>query len=181
MKKNFSQLLILIPLLFIAGGAFAAYSYVGPTSAPTGNNTDIPLDVSSSTQIKNGGLSVNAFQVQNSAYFDQGSIFSGMIRGDSQAVPTSNTTIYLGTSSNPTAVAVAGSMFASGTYQSDALKTGGAQKPLCANTTGTFYFCDATPPPATPPPATPPSNPPSNGSGSGSGGGGGDGQGLQVQ
>ncbi|MDB5254872.1 MAG: hypothetical protein JWL92_248 [Candidatus Nomurabacteria bacterium] len=137
MKKDLSQLLILIPLLFIAGVSFAAYDYVGPACAPPGCNTDVPLDGSASSQVKNGGLSVNAFYVPGNAYFDQNSYVAGAIFGP---VATNNT-VVVGTSAAPTGVANTGNIFISGQYQSETLKTGGGKKPLCADTNGTFYIC----------------------------------------
>jgi hypothetical protein len=43
----------------------------GPSQAPTGSNVSAPLNVGSSAQVKNGGLSVNAFTAWLNAYFAQ--------------------------------------------------------------------------------------------------------------
>ncbi|GEM_PF-2334463 len=137
MKKGLSQLLILIPLLFVAGVSFAAYSYVGPTCAPEGCNTDAPLDGTASVQVKNGGLSVSAFYVPGNAYFDQNSYVGGAIFGPT----TTNNTVIVGTSAAPASVVNTGNIFISGQYQSNTLKTGGGKKPLCTDANGTLYIC----------------------------------------
>jgi hypothetical protein len=137
MKKDLSQLLVLVPLLFIAGVSFASYNYVGPTCAPEVCNTDAPLDGSASAQVKNGGLSVNAFYVPGNAYFDQNSYVGGAMFGSAAA----NDTVIVGTSGLPTSVVATGNIFISGQYQSNTLKTGGGKKPLCTDANGTLYIC----------------------------------------
>jgi len=150
MKKYLAQLAFIIPLLFVAGIAMAAYSFVGPTATPPGNNTDGPLDVSSSNQIKNGDLAVNAFQVVSGSEFAQQASFTGLVNGGT-AGATSNTssTINFGTSSTPVSVNNIGNATVSGNYQSNSLKSGGGLKPLCADPNGTFYLCGASVPPVT--------------------------------
>jgi hypothetical protein len=139
MKKHLSKLFIIIPLLLVGGAAMAAYTFVGPISGPTANNTDAPLDVSATNQIKNGGLSVATFEARGNAYFDQSTYFSGMIRGGTVANNAPN--VSFGSTAAPANVVQTGNMFLSGTYQSDTLKTGGGLKPLCADSAGKFFIC----------------------------------------
>src|ERR1700744_5978848 len=98
MKQHLKKLLILIPLVFVAGAAFAAYSFVGPTAAPTSNNTDAPLDISSTNQIKNGGLAVGTFQARSGSDFAQQSQFTGLVNGGTAG--STNSTITIGNSSD---------------------------------------------------------------------------------
>lgn len=142
MKNHFKKFLIIIPLLLVAGGTFAAYTFVGPTAAPTSNNTDGPLDISATDQIKNGGLSVNTFQSRTGSDFLQQTTFTGLVNGGTVAAGTSS--IPFGTSANKASIKETGNATIAGNYQSDSLKTGGGVKPLCANATGTFYICGTT-------------------------------------
>lgn len=151
MKKYLAQLIILVSLLFAAGAAMAAYSFIGPTAAPTGNNTDAPLDISASNQIKHGGLAVNAFQAVSGSDFVQQASFAGLVNGGRSN--TSNSTIIVGTPSQATSVTDLGNATVAGEYQSNALQTGGGTQPLCADQNGNFYICGASvTPPATLPP-----------------------------
>jgi hypothetical protein len=141
MKKNLSQLFIIIPLVFLATGVFAAFSYTAPTAAPTSNNTDGPLDIGSTDQVKDGGLAVNAFQSRTGSFFAQRSTFTGLVRGGTPSDTTSS--IAFGDSSHAVTLSNVGNIALGGTLQSDTLKTGGGSKPLCADTNGTFYICGA--------------------------------------
>lgn len=156
MKKHFKQLFLIIPLVFIAGATFAAYSFIGPattTSTPTctsGNgtppncNTDAPLDISATDQVKNGGLAVDTFHSRTGSDFAQQTAFTGLVRGGTST--DTNSTIPFGTSSKQVSVNNVGNTTVTGNYQSDSLKTGGGSKPLCADNTGTFYICGTTVP-----------------------------------
>ena len=96
MKKYLrSQLMLIVPLLFVAGISAAAFTYTGPSSAPSAGNTEAPLDISTNDQVKNGGLSVNEFHVSGNSYFDQDSAFSGHIFGE-----TNSDIVTFGTSAN---------------------------------------------------------------------------------
>jgi hypothetical protein len=141
-KDNLKKLLILVPLVLLATGAFAAYTFVGPTAAPTSNNTDGPIDISGSNQIKNGDLAVNAFQSRTGSDFLQQSQFTGLVNGGT--VNSTNSTVTFGNSSDSTSVNNTGSIAIAGHYQSDSLKSGGGLKQLCANANGTFYLCGGT-------------------------------------
>ena len=141
MKKHLKQLLLILPLILVAGASFAAYTFVGPTGAPTTNNTDGPLDISSTNQIKTGGLAVNTFQSRTGADFKQQSTFTGLVNGGTAAGTTS--TITFGTTANKTSVSNIGNTAIVGSFQSDSLKTGGGSKPLCADANGVFYICGA--------------------------------------
>lgn len=57
---------------FVAGGAFfiaasIVFAWVGPSSAPPAGNVDAPINVGTTDQIKNSGLSVNALAVFGNA------------------------------------------------------------------------------------------------------------------
>ncbi|MDB5188780.1 MAG: hypothetical protein JWM92_378 [Candidatus Nomurabacteria bacterium] len=149
MKHHFKKLLILIPLVFIGGLALAAYSFTAPTSGPSANNTDSPLDTSSTDQIKNGNLAVNTFQSAAGAYFAQQVSLTGMVRGGTPSDASS--TVSFGDSGHAVSVSNIGNTGIAGNYQSDSLKTSGGTKPLCADTHGTLYICNTTPPTNTAP------------------------------
>lgn len=139
LKDNLKKMLILVPLVLIATGAYAAYSFVGPTTTPTGNNTDAPIDISASNQVKNGDFGVKAFQVVGGAQFSQQTQLTGLVNGGTTSTATS--TITFGNSTDKTSINNTGSAAITGYYQSDSLKTGGSLKPLCADQNGTFYIC----------------------------------------
>jgi hypothetical protein len=141
MKKHLKKLFILIPLIFVAGATFAAYSFTGPTAPPSANNTDGPLIDTSLNQVKNGGLSVNAFAAAKNSFFNQDVIFTGTVFG---GTPAAAGPVAFGNTTNKVSVAITGSQSITGTYQSDTLKTGGGEKPLCADENGTFYICGTT-------------------------------------
>jgi hypothetical protein len=149
MKKNLSKLLILIPLLFVGGLSYAAYTYIAPTGVPTTNNTDGPLVDTSTDQAKAGGLSVNAFSAAHNSLLNQNAIFAGPVFGGTPDDPTSP--VVIGDSTSSLGLNITGSDSITGAYQSDILKTGGGLKPLCADTTGQFYICGTTPPSKTQP------------------------------
>lgn len=146
MKNHLKQFLIVIPLLLIAGASFAAYTFTGPTAAPTANNTEAPLDITGTDQVKNGGLSVNTFQSRSAADFAQQVTFKGLVNGGT--VTKAASTISFGDSSHKVSVNNTGNATVAGTLQSDSLKTGGGNKPVCADADGTIYICGAAAAPA---------------------------------
>jgi len=87
-------------------------------------------------------LSVNTFEARGNALFNQDAIFTGPVFGGTLLT---NAPVAFGGPSTPVDVAITGTDNITGTYQSDTLKTGGAEKPVCADSNGTFYLC-ATPP-----------------------------------
>ena len=161
MKNHLKQFLIIIPLLLIAGVSFAAYSFVAPNTppgcasgttagTPPNCNTDSPLDISATDQVKDGGLSVNTFQSRTGSDFVQQTAFTGLVNGGTNTVTSS--TIPFGTTAKKVSISQSGNTKIVGTYQSDSLKTGGGSKPLCASTDGTFYICGAAAAPTNPNP-----------------------------
>ncbi|HTH93121.1 MAG TPA: hypothetical protein VL576_01390 [Candidatus Paceibacterota bacterium] len=139
MKQHLKKLLILIPLVLIATGVFAAYTFVAPTSAPTANNTAGPLDISANNQVKNGGLAVNTFQSRTGSQFAQQTQFTGLVNGGTAG--STNSTITLGNASDVTSINETGNVAVANYYQSDSLKTGGGNKPICADSNGVFSLC----------------------------------------
>ncbi|MEO5646358.1 MAG: hypothetical protein ABIO57_01140 [Candidatus Paceibacterota bacterium] len=146
MKKNLSQLLLLIPMLIFSAGLTAAYT--PPVATPPQDNTDAPLDVGTADQVKDGDLAVTTFEARGNAYLAKDTFFNGMVRGDTPA--DKDSTVTFGGSANNVSVAINGTAAILGHYQSDSLKTpSGNKEPLCANATGTFYLCGSTATPAT--------------------------------
>lgn len=64
------KIILALALLSIASPAFAQV-WTNPTLAPTGGNASTPLNVGTTAQVKNGSLSVNAFDAAQNAYFAQ--------------------------------------------------------------------------------------------------------------
>ena len=60
---------ILVAALFFVSPLYVSAQWSGPTQAPTGGNTSAPINVGTSAQVKNGGLSVNAFTAWLDSYF----------------------------------------------------------------------------------------------------------------
>ena len=79
MQKTITKTLILAIVLTAALGVnylFAAWT--GPTQAPPAGNTDAPVHVGTTDQVKNGGLSVDALSVFGNGYF-QGNVGVGVV------------------------------------------------------------------------------------------------------
>lgn len=140
MKQHLkTQLLVLLPLVFIAGLTFAAYDFVAPGCAPTACNSNEPLDVSANDQVKESGLSVNTFNVVGSTFIGGSTYFGGSVSGGNPN--TKYSSLYFGTEAKAVPVVVRGDTTLAGSFQSDTLKTGGGLKPLCANASGTLFIC----------------------------------------
>lgn len=62
-----SSVAIVALLLF---GAFVALAWTGPSSSPPNGNVSAPINVGSTNQVKNGGLSVNVLSVFGNSYIE---------------------------------------------------------------------------------------------------------------
>lgn len=65
-SKQFGIFLTAFLVLLVA---FTASAWTGPTQSPPGGNVAAPVNVGSTDQVKNGGLSVNAFAAFGNSYF----------------------------------------------------------------------------------------------------------------
>lgn len=65
--RNIKSIFLVLALLLAVDFIYAAWT--NPTADPTGNNTPTPINVGSVAQVKNGGLSVNAFSAYQNSYF----------------------------------------------------------------------------------------------------------------
>lgn len=136
MKQKLTQLgIALLALVLIAPVAIA---YNAPEGSPSTYNSDGPLTVGPTDQVKDGGLSVNAFQARGNAYFDQNVSFHGAVYGGTAAAPGP---IVFGSTTNNVDLAINGASEATGTYQSDSLKNDDGNTPVCADKDGVFYLC----------------------------------------
>ncbi len=61
---------VALTLIIVAPLSVSA-QWSGPSGAPTSGNVSAPINVGTSAQVKNGGLSVNAFTAWSNAYFAQ--------------------------------------------------------------------------------------------------------------
>ncbi len=70
MIKNILQTTKIIALAFaLSIGLSFVYAWTAPTEMPPGGNTAAPINTSATAQVKNGGLSVNAFSAFANSYF----------------------------------------------------------------------------------------------------------------
>ncbi len=69
MRSTINSLKLIALALVLGLGVNYALAWTGPTSAPPRDNTAAPINVSATAQVKNGGLSVNAFSAFLNAYF----------------------------------------------------------------------------------------------------------------
>jgi hypothetical protein len=59
-------------------GAFIAFAWTGPTAAPPNSNVSAPINVGTTAQVKNGGISVNSLAVFGNGY-TQGNLGIGIV------------------------------------------------------------------------------------------------------
>lgn len=142
-------------LKFIALGVVVAIgaSYVdaqtwnnAPTPAPT-NNTSLPVDVSTTDQVKDGDLSVNAFIANQNAQFDQTIYLEGSVHGGTAAQVSSDSTVRFGGTDpiNATITRIVNLVITKGlkttnTIQSDKL-AGASVGNLCVTSAGVLVRC----------------------------------------
>lgn len=68
MEKLINKFGIAIATIFaFAGVVYAQSTFLAPTQAPPGGNTEAPLNVGASNQVKNGALGLNSLAVFNNA------------------------------------------------------------------------------------------------------------------
>lgn len=65
--------LILVASVLILGGTALVHAWTGPTQAPPNGNVSAPVNVGTTNQVKNGGLSVNTLAVFGSALINSAS------------------------------------------------------------------------------------------------------------
>jgi hypothetical protein len=66
--KGLKRILISISIATIGFGAAVAFAWTGPTQSPPNGNVPAPINVGTSNQVKNGGLSVNSLAVFGNGY-----------------------------------------------------------------------------------------------------------------
>ncbi len=162
MKKN-----LLTNLKFIAFGIVVAYAmnyvsasaWINPPANPPINNTDQPVNVSATDQVKGdpasgtgGGLSVLGFVAGQNAQFEKGVFVGGIIRGDSPFAPTTSSTVRFGGATGlgttrTVNLAMNGSLDTKVSVSASNLANV-SSKEVCADANGNLVFCTTTPPPA---------------------------------
>ena len=137
-KKYLIQTIFSITLL-TATLAFAGWNT--NTSTPTGGNMGIPINTSSSAQIKDGGLSVGKFVGMGNAQFNQQVFMNGSLL-------SSSTTLAIGDTTNTTNVNVPNGQTrvgytsgTSGTITGKTLKPTASNYPVCADINGNLITC----------------------------------------
>jgi hypothetical protein len=83
MKRNITYIGGALAVIFFLSPLSAQAQWSGPSQAPTGGNTSAPINVSTSAQVKNGGLSVNAFTAWLDSYF-AGNVGVGIVSPQSK-------------------------------------------------------------------------------------------------
>lgn len=146
-KTFFSNLkFVVVGIIIAIGLSYAsAASYTEPTGTPPANNTDTPLNIGTTSQVKVsgdctsnncGGLSVGAFSAMQNAEFDGQTFFNGVWNAITQV--SGGTKISLGNT-----VAIHGGLDVTKTMQSDKIKSSSGAG-ICANTNGVLILCSAT-------------------------------------
>jgi hypothetical protein len=140
---------ILSNLKYLAFGlvlAVAVGSIHAQTTTPPGGNIDAPLHTGPS-QIKDGGLSVNAFAAYQDASFNQQVFFNGAVFGGQPGAGSS--TVSIGDANAPANIAADGAENTSGTITSASVANQ-SNHTLCADTSGTIIICGNAAPAPTP-------------------------------
>jgi hypothetical protein len=131
-------------LVLVCGAALSiGISYVhAQTAIPPGGNLPAVITRLPVAQVKNGGLSVNAFSATGYSYFAQDASFKGIVRGDA---PGASSTIQFGGTiggvSWPVEAFVTGSLEATGALHADPLANT-TNKKLCAGIDGKIVVCN---------------------------------------
>lgn len=149
--KTFIQSIKFIVLgVAVAVGAsyIHAQSWTPAPGTPPGSNTIFPVNVSSDDQVKDGGLSVNAFVANQNAQFDQVIYLQGAMHGGTAS--TIDSTILFGGTDPITSsinrvvnIVATGGLKATNNIQSDTL-TELYVGDLCANSLGELVRCAST-------------------------------------
>lgn len=123
-------------LLFSAG----LHGFTPPTKAPTEDNKEItPLDVGGVSQVKDGGLSVNAFVDSGAGLFKQGVVFLDTVQG---GTPTSDRgDIKIGETGRTVDLSIRNWLFADRHRTSWVAHSQPELEPLCADREGRVVIC----------------------------------------
>ena len=147
MKKNILQNLQFILIgIIIAGSITVAYAdgWLDPSAAAPANNVAAPIHTGP-TQVKDGGLAVGTFAVQQNALFSQNTYVNGSIFGGQPGDSSSQVNIGGIDHSNVThtiPVTVSGDVTVTGSIN-DASVAGPSNNNLCAGKDGTIILCNA--------------------------------------
>ncbi len=133
--------------LFVFGAVIAlaagAQAYTASTGTPSTFNTEPPINIGNTDQVKDGSLSVNAFNAQGKAMFNQHVQVVGSIRGGNPGDAVS-TVKFGGTDASgtfTTDVKVSGEVRAGDAISSGSLVQPGNPRPLCADANGIIIQC----------------------------------------
>ncbi|MES2224659.1 MAG: hypothetical protein V4478_01590 [Patescibacteria group bacterium] len=126
-------------------------AFTDPAGTPPGSNTETPLTVGSS-QVKAGGLGVNAFVAGQNAQFQKHAILGGALYadiGNPSAVPFGG--IDIAGVAHKVALVISGAFSNTGAIASATLANSSSAA-VCADKDGVVVLCDSTTetPPATP-------------------------------
>ncbi len=83
---------LIVALLLVVGLSFA-YAWTGPTAVAPGNNTDAPINVSTTSQVKAGGLWLNALGVTKNAIIGKVQLDDVVVEGTTCGVLNPDGTI----------------------------------------------------------------------------------------
>ncbi len=137
MKKTITTSIVVFAFLsFVAWGVDA---YTPPTTAPTQANTNGPIVIDGTNQVKLGGLSVGAFYTTGNAQLAQTAAFAGTLYGGTSTTPAA---LAFGTPTNQVNIEVSGATYATDSYKTAFLaSTDSFMSKLCAEQTGALSIC----------------------------------------
>jgi hypothetical protein len=148
-KKIFQNLAYVLLGSIIAVGlsyAASAATFNAATPPPPSNNTAAPINVGSTDQVKQGGLSVLAFIANQNAELDGNTYFTGTLHAD--PANTNSAINFGGTDPNGilrnVALAITGGFSNTGSIASAPLINQNLS-PVCADANGTVLLCGAAP------------------------------------
>ena len=140
-QKTISRFTLFITTVVFAGMLGVTTSaYENPTASAPGNNTDGPINIGPTNQVKDGSLGVNAFVARNNALFNDKVRIDGLVRGGVPANVTS--TVTVGSTTEAVGMKTVGTLHTELGFKVGALAHGGSDlKPICADADGILHIC----------------------------------------
>lgn len=139
MLKKIKLTLFGLALVFGAQ-MISAQTWTDPTTTPSGDNMEVPVNATGVSQTKQGGLSVGAFIAAQDAQFDQQLFLNGMVRGSDPTDLSADSTVLFGGNGKTVSGSVTGNLSADTFIQMTTLG-GAAATPLCADEMGNIIAC----------------------------------------
>ncbi len=123
-----------IGIALVASYAHASVWNAAP-GTPLANNTETPVTISATNEVKTGGLSVYGFVANQPAQFGGTTFLTGQVSGDATR------SIRFGSGARPTNITLSGEYHTGQTMQSNTLAGQGDNMPVCTDKTGLVIVC----------------------------------------